>query len=120
QLRHLANVPDRKYGREHRLKPAVIALAGQKVHLQEALILLHLDFNQVRNLDRALDFREIQMLTFPDVLIAIRHACSSLSAAQTEPTSLVGKIGETKKGQITAMRDDLPRIAAHTAAGGPK
>jgi len=74
QLRHLAEIPDRKHRREHRLKPAVIALARQKVHLQEALIRLHLDFNQVGNLNRALDFREIQTLTFPDVLIAIRHA----------------------------------------------
>jgi len=32
----------------------------------------------------------------------------------------MGKIGETKKGQITVVRDDLPRIAAHTATGGPK
>src|SRR5260370_32339295 len=44
QLRHLAEVPDRKHGSEHRLKPAVIALARQKVHLQKALIRLHLDF----------------------------------------------------------------------------
>src|SRR6266705_467904 len=74
QLRHLAEVPDRKHGSKHRLKPAVIALARQKVHLQETLIRLHLDFNQVGNLDRALDFREIQALAFPDVVIAIRHA----------------------------------------------
>src|SRR6266571_5560288 len=28
--------------------------------------------------------------------------------------------GETKKGHITAVRNDLPGIAAHTGAGGPK
>jgi len=53
QLRHFAEVADRKHGSEHRLKPAVIALARQKVHLQKALIRLHLDFNQVGNLNRA-------------------------------------------------------------------
>src|SRR6266851_4050777 len=74
QLRHFAEVPDRKHGSEHRLKSAVIALARQKVHLQKALIRLHLDFNQVGNLNRALDFREIQTLAFPDVMIASRHA----------------------------------------------
>jgi hypothetical protein len=37
------------------------------------LIGLHLDFNQVGNLNRALDFREIQTLAFPDVMIAIDH-----------------------------------------------
>src|SRR5437773_11816173 len=30
------------------------------------------------------------------------------------------KSEKQRKGQITAMRDDLPRIAAHTATGGPK
>src|SRR5260370_30375897 len=30
------------------------------------------------------------------------------------------KNGETEKGHITAARNDLPGIAAHTAAGGPK
>ncbi len=74
QLRHLAEILDRKHRREHRLKPAVLAFARQQIHLQEALIGLHLDFNQVGNLNRALDFREIQALTFPDVLIAVRHA----------------------------------------------
>jgi hypothetical protein len=42
---------NRKHRLEHRLQPAVFALAGQQVHLQEAVIgaLLHLD--QVRDLD---------------------------------------------------------------------
>ena len=73
QLRHFAKILDRKHRREHRLESAVIALARQQIHLQEALIRLHLDFNQVGNLDRALDFREIQTLTFPDMLIGVRH-----------------------------------------------
>jgi hypothetical protein len=74
ELRHLAEILDRKHRSEHRLKPAVLALARQQIHLQEALIGLHLHFNQVGNLDRALNFGEIQPLTFPDVLIVIRHA----------------------------------------------
>ena len=73
QLRHFAEILDRKHRREHRLKSAVIALARQQIHLQKALIRLHLDFDQVGNLNRALNFREIQTLTFPDVLIGIRH-----------------------------------------------
>jgi hypothetical protein len=74
ELRHFAEILDRKHGREHRLKAAVLALARQQIHLQEPLIGLHLDFNQIGNLDRALDFREIQPLMFPGVLIGIRHA----------------------------------------------
>src|SRR5258708_19356766 len=36
------------------------------------------------------------------------------------PHPFWAKNRETEKGHITAARDDLPRIAAHTAAGGPK
>src|SRR6266849_4557408 len=72
QLRHFAEILDRKNRREHRLKPGIIALARQQIHLQKALIRLHLNFNQVGNLNRALDFREIQTLTLPDMLI-VRH-----------------------------------------------
>ncbi len=73
ELGHFAEVPDRKHGGEHRLESGVLALAWQKVHLQKTLIGLHLDFNQVGNLNRALDFCEIQPLAFPGVLIAIGH-----------------------------------------------
>ncbi len=72
QLRHFAEIPDRKHRSKHRLKPGIVALARQKIHLQKTLVRLHLDFNQVGNLNRALDFREIQTLTFPDMLI-VRH-----------------------------------------------
>jgi len=56
---------------KYRLKSAVIALAGQQIHLQKALIRLHLDFNQVGNLNRALNFCKIQTLPNPHVLIGV-------------------------------------------------
>jgi hypothetical protein len=56
------------------LEPAVLAFAWQKIHLQEALIGLFLDFNQVGDLDSPLDFGEIQPLAFPNMLVAIGHA----------------------------------------------
>ncbi len=71
KLRHLAEILDRKHRREHGLQSAVIALARQEVHLQKTLIGLHLDFDQVWNLNRALDFREIETLAFPDVLVTV-------------------------------------------------
>ena len=71
KLRHFAEVLDRKHGREDGLQTTVIALARQEVHLQESLIGLHLDFDQVWNLNRALNFREIETLAFPDVLVTI-------------------------------------------------
>src|SRR5882762_6479799 len=36
------------------------------------------------------------------------------------PHPFWAKYGETEKGHITAVRNDLPGIAAHTGAGGPK
>src|SRR6266849_8984283 len=36
------------------------------------------------------------------------------------PHPFWAKYGETEKGHITAVRNDLPGIARHTAAGGPK
>src|SRR2546429_4748060 len=45
--------------------------------LFRSLVGLHLDFNQVGDLDRPLDFREIQPLMFPGVLIAIRDRKST-------------------------------------------
>ena len=62
-----------KHGLEHGLQSTVIALARQEVHLQKSLIGLHLDFDQIRNLNRALNFREIETLAFPDVLVSIWH-----------------------------------------------
>src|SRR5208283_1656124 len=74
ELRHFAEIPDRKNRSEDRLESAVLALTWQQIHLQEALIGLLLDFDQVWDLDRPLDFRKIQSLAFPNVLVAIGHA----------------------------------------------
>src|SRR5207302_1721920 len=85
KLRHFAEVADRKHAGEHGLKAAVVALARQQIHLQKALIRLHLDFNQVGNLNRALNFCEIQTLPNPNVLSGIRHYfCTSLTWAAAE------------------------------------
>ena len=73
ELRHFAEIPDRKHAGEHRLKAAVLALARQQIHLQKALIGLLLDLNQVGDLNRSLDFCKIQSLTFPNVLV-VGHA----------------------------------------------
>ena len=56
QLRYVAEVGDRKNGLKHRLQAAVFALAGQLVHLQEAVIGTLLNLNQVRDLDGGRNF----------------------------------------------------------------
>ena len=62
QLRDIAEIGDREHRLEHRLQAGIVALAGQPIHLQEAVIgaLLHLD--QVRDLDRRRNLGEIKTL----------------------------------------------------------
>ena len=79
QLRQSAEILYRKYGRKHRLQAGVFALARQQIHLQEALVRLLLYVNQVRNLDRRLDFGEVQALPFPSsaITVSIAHRLTS-------------------------------------------
>ena len=74
ELRKSAEILDRKYGREHGLQAGIFALARQQIHLQKALIGLLLNVNQVRNLDRGLDFGKVQTLAFPNDAITITIA----------------------------------------------
>ena len=71
QLRQPAKILDRENGRKHGLQSRVFPLARQQIHLQEALVgfLLHID--QVRNLDRRLDFGEVQAFPFPHHAITV-------------------------------------------------
>ncbi len=67
ERRVLAEIADRKNRLEHRLQPLVLAFRGQAVHLQEALVALPLDLDEIRDLDRGPDFREVLALAV-DVL----------------------------------------------------
>jgi hypothetical protein len=60
-----------------------------------------LDFNQVGNLNRALNFCEIQTLPFPDVLIGIRHSWyTSLTwAAEKNQPSISGESSGAQRDQ---------------------
>jgi hypothetical protein len=60
QLREAAKILNRKHRGEHRLQAGIFALARQQIHLQKPLIGLLLHVDQVRNLDRGLDFGEVQ------------------------------------------------------------
>ncbi len=51
ELRDVAEIRNRKHRLENRLQAAVIALAGQTIHLQKAIVGTLLHFDQVRNLD---------------------------------------------------------------------
>src|SRR5438270_5255461 len=60
--RQFAEAPEvgyREYRFENALKPWVIALVRQKIHLQKALVGLLLDLDQVRDRDRSLNLRKI-------------------------------------------------------------
>ena len=51
QLRNIAKIRDRKHGLKHRLQSCVVALAGEPVHLQEAVVGTLLHLNQIWNLN---------------------------------------------------------------------
>ena len=79
QLRQPAEILNRKYRAEHRLQAGVFALGRQQIHLQKALVGHSLNLDQVRDLNRALDFGEIQPLAFSHMMIAVSifHAMTS-------------------------------------------
>jgi hypothetical protein len=89
------------------LQTSVVALARQQIHLQKALVRLHLHFDQVGNLNRALNFSEIQTLTFPDMMVRIRHEL---------PHPLRANCGTPRCGQRAVTRRDSPEVSAHTVA----
>ena len=63
QLGYVAKVGDRKDRLKHRLQAAVFALAGQLVHLQEAVVRTLLHFDQVRDLNGGRNFGKIESFT---------------------------------------------------------
>ncbi len=74
QLRKPAKILNRKHGREYRLQARVFALARQQIHLQKSLIGFFLHVDQVRDLDRRLDFGKIQPFPFPHDAITVTIA----------------------------------------------
>src|SRR5437870_7566518 len=81
ELRNIAEIGNGKHRLENRLQTGVVTLAGQAVHLQEAVIgtLLYLD--QIRNLNRGGNFGKIKAFTKG---IILRHSDDSNSQAQPE------------------------------------
>ena len=77
ELRQPAEILDGKHGAEHRLQAGVFPLRWKQIHLQEALIGHALHFNQVRNLDGALDLGEVQTLPLANCMISILHSVTS-------------------------------------------
>ena len=82
ELGDVAEVGDGEHGGEDGLEAVVLALLGELVHLEEALIAAALDLDEVGDLDAGRDFREIETAADSahcDVRVAvvrIRHALS--------------------------------------------
>src|SRR2546427_9412099 len=83
ELRNIAEIGNGKHRLENRLQTGVVTLAGQAVHLQEAVIgtLLYLD--QIRNLNRGGNFGKIKTFTKG---IILRYSHESHSQPQHEPS----------------------------------
>src|ERR1700686_5013396 len=63
KLRNIAEIRNRKYGLKHCLQAAVFALAGQFIHLQEAVVGTLLNLDQVRDLNGGRNFGKIESFT---------------------------------------------------------
>src|SRR4029078_4114797 len=59
----VAEIGDREDRAEHRLQADVVTLAGELVHLQEAIVRTLLHFDQVRDLDGRRDLAEVDTVT---------------------------------------------------------
>jgi hypothetical protein len=75
QLTDAAEIGNREDGREDRLQSDIVALIRQKVHLQELLVRIFLDFDQIRNRNLSFDFGKINSIGGQAVL---RHKIQEL------------------------------------------
>src|SRR5437773_9736208 len=81
ELRNIAEIGNGKHRLENRLQTGVVTLAGQAVHLKEAVVRALLYLDQIRNLDRGGNFGKIKAFTKG---IILRHSDDSNSQAQPE------------------------------------
>ena len=63
ERRDAAEIRNRKYGVEDRLKAGIFALLRKHVHLEEPLVRILLYLDEIRDLDRRPDLREIRSLS---------------------------------------------------------
>src|SRR5215831_11270622 len=68
ELADATEIRDREDRREDGLQSDIIPFVGEKVHLQELLVRVLLDFDQIGNRDRGLYFRKINSLGGQTVL----------------------------------------------------
>src|SRR5437660_6666116 len=87
ELRNIAEIGNGKHRLENRLQTGVVTLAGQAVHLKEAVVRALLYLDQIRNLDRGGNFGKIK--AFKKGII-IRHSVYSNSQAHIEDTFYSG------------------------------
>src|ERR1700687_5784294 len=59
ELAQAAKIRDRENAFEYALETGIVALAGQQIHLQKALVRLLLNLDEVRDRNRSLDLRKI-------------------------------------------------------------
>ena len=81
ELRNIAEIGNGKHRLENRLQTGVVTLAGQAVHLKEAVVRALLYLDQIRNLNRGGNFGKIKAFTKG---IILRHSDDSNSQAQPE------------------------------------
>ena len=111
QLTDAAEIGNREDGSKDRLQSDIVALIRQKIHLQELLVRILLDFDQIRNRNRSFDFGKINSIGGQTVL---RHRIQELRYRRQAPLSrrryLETKTAENKAERISLDKNRPPNI----------
>ena len=74
ECRNAPEIGDGKNGIEHGLKPGIFAFLRKHVHLEEPLVRILLDLDEIRDLDRGPNLREIRSVS-RGIAFGFRHFC---------------------------------------------
>jgi hypothetical protein len=90
QLRNISEIADREHRLKHCLQTGIVALTGQTIHLQEALIGTFLHLNQIWDLDGGWNFGEIKPRAKNIIMIVHCHSETPNFQAQLPAATNLG------------------------------
>src|SRR6267154_404261 len=90
ELAYATEIGNRKHRSEYRLQTDIFTFIRQKVHLQELLVRIFLDFDQIRDRNRSFYFRKINSIGSEAVVSRHRISKTPLQQAGTSRDALPG------------------------------
>ena len=116
QLTDAAEIGNREDGSKDRLQSDIVALIRQKVHLQELLVGILLDFDQIRNRNRSFDFGKINSLGGQAVL---RHRIQELRYNRRTTTDDVSRRRYLETKNAETRNKCGPTLSCDKGCGPP-